>query len=172
MGGKQEGMRILQVKNGKGLLFTVSLDRCADISELSLKGDNYAYIAPCGYVAPTYYDNKGAGFLKSFTAGFLTTCGLTNVGSPCVDQGQEFPLHGSIANTPCEKYCYYIENDEIHICATIRDTALFNQILSTRLKNPKKIIRKCASIIVLMKEHQQFRFTIIRSKRALKFPLI
>lgn len=129
MGGKQEGMRILQVKNGKGLLFTVSLDRCADISELSLKGDNYAYIAPCGYVAPTYYDNKGAGFLKSFTAGFLTTCGLTNVGSPCVDQGQEFPLHGSIANTPCEKYCYYIENDEIHICATIRDAALFNHKL-------------------------------------------
>ena len=31
-GGKGDGMRLLQVRNGKGLEFTVSADRCADIS--------------------------------------------------------------------------------------------------------------------------------------------
>ena len=31
-GGKGDGMRLLQVRNGKGLDFTVSADRCADIS--------------------------------------------------------------------------------------------------------------------------------------------
>lgn len=128
-GGKQDGMRILIVKNATGLEFTVSLDRCADISELNVKGDNYAYISPCGYVAPTYYDKVGSNFLKSFTAGFLTTCGLNNVGSSVNVDGVDYGLHGDIANTPCEKHCYFVQNDEIHIKATIRDAALFNNQL-------------------------------------------
>ncbi len=129
MGGKADGMRILRVKNGKGLEFTVSLDRCADISELSLKGDNYAYIAPCGYVAPEYYDNKGVGFLKSFTAGFLTTCGLVNVGNPCVDDGQELALHGNVSHVPAESYSYTVDEDKIVIKAIIRDASLFSHKL-------------------------------------------
>lgn len=124
-GGKGDGMRMLYVRNGKGLEFWVSVDRCADISRLSLKGDNFGYFAPCGYVSPKYYDNKGVGFLKSFTAGFFTTCGLTAVGSPCVDNGEELPLHGTISNTPCENIGYWIADDGIHIKAIIRDAALF-----------------------------------------------
>ena len=72
-GGKADGMRVLEVRNGKGLEFTVSLDRCADIPYLFYKGNSMAYIAPCGMVGPHYYDNSGINFLKSFTAGFLTT---------------------------------------------------------------------------------------------------
>ena len=126
VGGKGDGMRMLNVRNASGLEFSVSLDRCADLVKVSLKGDNYGFFAPCGYVSPKYYDNVGAGFLKSFTAGFLTTCGLTAVGSPCIDEGEELPLHGTISNTPCENYSHWIENDEIHIKATIRDAALFS----------------------------------------------
>ena len=129
VGGKGDGMRMLNVKNAKGLEFSVSLDRCADLVKVSLKGDNYGFFAPCGYVSPKYYDNVGAGFLKSFTAGFLTTCGLTAVGSPCVDDGEELPLHGTISNTPCENFSHWIENDEIHIKAVIRDAALFSHHL-------------------------------------------
>ena len=102
VGGKADGMRILSVKNGMGLEFEISLDRCGDISRLSFKGDNMGYFAPCGYVSPKYYDSVGNGFLKSFTAGFFTTCGLTSVGTPCEDNGEVLPLHGTISNTPCE----------------------------------------------------------------------
>lgn len=126
VGGKGDGMRILNVRNGKGLEFTVLADRAADIARLSLKGDNFGYFAPCGYVSPKFYDNKGAGFLKSFTGGFMTTCGLTAVGSPCVDDGEELPLHGTIANTPCENIAHWTENDEIHIKAIVRDAAIFD----------------------------------------------
>ena len=66
-GGKGDGMRMLNVRNGKGLELTISLDRCADIVRASLKGDNYGYFAPCGYVAPQYYDDKDAGFLRNRT---------------------------------------------------------------------------------------------------------
>ena len=133
VGGKGDGMRLLNVTNGAGLAFTVSADRAADISRLSLKGDNFGYFAPCGYVAPAYYDSEGIGFLKSFTAGFLTTCGLTNVGNPCEDDGETLPLHGTIANTPCESIHHFIENDEIHIRAVVRDARIFaHQLLLER----------------------------------------
>ncbi len=128
-GGKAEGMRILHVWNQKGLVFDISLDRCGDISRLSVKGDNFGYFSPSGYVAPQYYDNKGAGFLKSFTAGFFTTCGLAAVGSPCTDDGEELPLHGTISNTPCEKFSYQIENNAIVIRLTVRDAAMFSHQL-------------------------------------------
>lgn len=88
-GGKGDGMRLLQVKNGLGLEFTVSADRCADIARLSLHGQNCGFFSVNGYVDPAYYDDKQAGWLKNFTAGFLTTCGLLAVGSPCTDEGQE-----------------------------------------------------------------------------------
>lgn len=124
-GGKGDGMRILHVRNNKGLVFDVSLERCGDISRLSLKGDNFGYFSPCGYVSPKYYDDKGVGFLKSFTAGFFTTCGLTAVGSPCTDNGEELPLHGTISNTPCDNFSHWIENEEIHIKLTVRDARMF-----------------------------------------------
>ena len=51
IGGKGDGMRLLQVRNGLGLEFTVSPDRAADITRLSYEGVNYSYISPSGYVA-------------------------------------------------------------------------------------------------------------------------
>lgn len=129
VGGKGDGMRMLYVRNGKGLEFWVSLDRCADISRLSLKGDNFSYITPCGYVSPAYYDGVGLGFLKSFTAGFCTTCGLTAVGNPCEDDGEQLPLHGTISNTPCESFGYWTDDNSIHIKAVVRDARIFSHKL-------------------------------------------
>ena len=126
VGGKGDGMRLLQVRNGNGLELTVSADRCADIARLSLGGVNFGYFSPCGYVSPKYYDKDGNGFLKSFTAGFLTTCGLSSVGTPCVDDGEKLPLHGTVSNTPAENVYWQISQNDIHIHATVKDEALFS----------------------------------------------
>ena len=56
VGGKGDGMRLLEINNGKGLEMTVSLDRTADISRLRFRGINMSYFSPCGYVAPAYYE--------------------------------------------------------------------------------------------------------------------
>ena len=40
VGGKGDGMRLLEVNNGKGLMFTISADRCGDISRMYFKGVN------------------------------------------------------------------------------------------------------------------------------------
>jgi len=56
IGGKGDGMRLFQVRNGLGLECTISLDRCADISRLSFMGRNIGFFSPCGYVGSAYYD--------------------------------------------------------------------------------------------------------------------
>ncbi len=131
--GKGKGMTLLNIRNGKGLYMSLCPDRAMDIVKVEFKGDNIGYLAPCGYVSPEYYDNRGSGFLKSFTAGFMTTCGISAVGSPCIDKDEELPLHGNIANTPCEEYSYTQNYDEITVVGVIRDASIFgNSYLLTR----------------------------------------
>jgi hypothetical protein len=102
-GGKAKGVKAFDVRTGSGLEFTVLADRCLDIAGLSFKGINCSYITKTGIAAPEYYNENGIGFLRSYFAGFLTTCGLRNVGSPCEENGESFPLHGRISNTPGEE---------------------------------------------------------------------
>lgn len=128
-GAKGNGMHFLYIRNGKGLEAWISIDRAGDVSRLSYKGDNMGFFAPCGYVAPQYYDEKGAGFLKSFTAGFFTTCGLTAVGSPCTDDGEELGLHGSISNTPAELLCVEETENALVVKLKVRDTHDFGRKL-------------------------------------------
>lgn len=129
VGGKGDGMRLLQVRNGRGLELTVSLDRCADISRVTFGGMNVGFFSPCGYVAPAFYQPTGSDWLKSFTAGFLTTCGLEAVGSPCVDEDEVLPLHGTIGNTPAEQAWWCQDGDDLVIHALVRDEVLFGRKL-------------------------------------------
>ena len=128
-GGRKEGMKILHVKNGLGLDMTISLDRGGDISSLSLHGKNMSYLTPNGYVSSRYYDDKGAGWIKTFTAGFLTTCGFNNVGSPCQDENGEYPLHGSINQTPVDSYSYEVLDNRIVIKTILLDEGIFSRKL-------------------------------------------
>ena len=143
-GGKGDGMRLLQVKNGLGLEFTVSADRCADIARLSLHGQNCGFFSVNGYVDPAYYDDKQAGWLKNFTAGFLTTCGLLAVGSPCTDEGQELPLHGAIDNIPAEHILWDMDEEKIWIKATMRHAQIFAE------KRAQKPIETTADLVAVV----------------------
>ena len=128
-GGKGDGMRLLQVRNGKGLEFTVSADRCADISRLIFRGENCGFFSANGYVAPAYYDDKEDGWLKNFTAGFLTTCGLLAVGAPCTDEGVRLPLHGAVGNIPAERVSWDMDDEKIWIKARMRHARIFAEKL-------------------------------------------
>lgn len=182
IGGKGDGMRLLQVKNGRGLEFTVSADRCADISRLSFKGINMGYFSPCGYVAPSYYDDKNAGFLKSFTAGFLTTCGLTAVGSPCEDEGEMLPLHGTAANIPAEHIYWERGEKDIRIHAVINDEGIFSHKLvmyreiicsleENRIMVSDKIVnRGDTSCPVMLLYHMNMGYPLLSEKAQVHIP--
>jgi len=132
-GGKGNGMRLLEVRNGLGLQFTVSADRCADISRLSFRGDNYGFFAPCGYVGPQFHHGDSHdGFVRSFTAGFLTTCGLAAVGAACRDDGEDLPIHGTVSNMPSDILRRTVDDDAIRIDAVVSDSVLFGRKLTLR----------------------------------------
>lgn len=184
IGGKGDGMRLLQVKNGKGLEFTVSADRCADISRLSFRGINMGYFAPCGYVAPAYYDDKGDGFLKSFTTGFLTTCGLTAVGTPCEDDGEKLPLHGTVSNIPAEQIYWEQDDKEIRIHAKIVDEGIFahklvmNRTIICSLEENKITVqdtitnrgdKECPAMILY---HLNMGYPLLSEKAQVKIPSV
>lgn len=137
-GGKANGVKAFEVKNGSGLEFTVLADRCLDIAGLSFKGVNCSYISKTGIVAPQYFDESGIEFLRSFCAGFLTTCGLRNVGSPCEENGEAFNLHGRISNTPGEEVCAKTEWIDgvpvLTISGKMREARLFGEYLMLERK--------------------------------------
>lgn len=66
---------------------------------------------------------------KNFTAGFLTTCGLDAVGSPCEDEGESLPLHGRISNTPAEHLLWDEDDTSIWIKAVMNHARIFERKL-------------------------------------------
>ncbi len=123
--GKANGMRMMRIRNGLGLEVELTVDRCLDIARVIYKGDNLGYFSPCGNVSPMYYDANGSEMVRSFTGGFLTTCGLDNAGEACEVDGVTYPLHGRISNEPAE-HCYWTETEEAFVVvATMRQAGLF-----------------------------------------------
>lgn len=93
--------RQANVYTGSGLCFTVSLDRCMDISSASFQGRAMGWRGAPGDVSPQYYEAEGIRWLRSYFGGLLTTCGLTNVGAPLPNSAESGEgLHGRISNTP------------------------------------------------------------------------
>lgn len=120
-GGKSRGVRAYEIKNGRGLELTVLADKCLNIPYLSYKGINIGFISKAGICAPEYYqENRDRGFLRNFEAGFLTTCGLTYMGSSCEENGRELGLHGPISNTPAENVSSSICWKDDVACMTVR----------------------------------------------------
>ena len=133
IGGRANGVRAMDVKTGGGLEFTVIADRCLDIAGLSFKGINCSYLNKTGIVSPEYYEKEGDGFLRNFFGGFLTTCGLRNVGADCEDEGEKFTVHGRISNIPAEEVSVSTEwnddNAELKISGKMREARMFGENL-------------------------------------------
>ena len=98
--GRERGVRIADVRTGGGLRFTVLLDRGLDIGDAEFAGIPLAYYAPGEFAHPAYFDDDGPKWLRNWGAGLLTGCGLRNVGAPGEIDGEGFPVHGRLSNTP------------------------------------------------------------------------
>ncbi len=137
-GGRADGMRAVDVDNGSGLVFTALPDRCLDIGKISLHGQTLSFLSPCGYVAPPYYDCHGLEWLRSFTAGFLTTCGFSNIGNPSEDAGEALGAHGRLSSLPAEQFSARVRDDgteppEAVLSGVMRHAVIFREnLLLTR----------------------------------------
>lgn len=100
-GGPEDRARFLQFETGTGFMFTVLPDRGMDIASAKYGGASLSWDSPCGEVHPSFYEPQGLGWLRTFFGGLVCTCGLTWMGSPCVDEGIELGLHGRYSHLPC-----------------------------------------------------------------------
>lgn len=132
--GKAQGVKAIDIKNGKGLEMTVLSDKCMDISRLEYKGVNLGVMGKNGVVSPNYFTEDGArGYLKSFNIGFLSTCGLTHAGAACEVDGIKYGLHGVIGNTPAEQVSRWMEFDGddavLYLKGIVRESTTFSENL-------------------------------------------
>lgn len=140
--GKAKGVRGLEVTTGGGLEYTVIADRGLDIAYARYRGIPFSFLSKTGIVAPEYFVEKGAdGFLRSFYAGLLTTCGYTYMGAPGLDDQEQLGLHGRASSIPAEKvnvFEKWEQNDyileikgSVRECITLKENVLLKRSIST-----------------------------------------
>ena len=129
--GKSSGVKIYDMTTGSGLSCTVMADKGMDMFHLSYKGTNMCFHAKPGIVNASLADlyGMGAGFLRSIAGGMFYTCGLSNNGGACTDEGVDHVFNGRVRNIPAEKLASVSEWDgdeyRIGIKGEMRDTGLF-----------------------------------------------
>ena len=134
--GPERGTRAVSFRNAAGLAFCVLLERGMGLYDLQFRGVPLPFLSPVGAVHPAYSDPTGIGWLRTWPAGFLTPCGLTQVGSPGRDGDEELGLHGRIASLPAEnvssgagwqgdEYLLWVEGE-------MRESAVFGENLLLR----------------------------------------
>lgn len=115
--GWGRNLRGIDVNSGSGLHYTILPDRGMDISLASFKGTNLVYLTCNGETHPAFYEPENFGWLHTFAGGLLTTCGLTYLGSPVTDEGEQLGLHGRYSTIPARQVADLSEwiGDDYHI---------------------------------------------------------
>jgi hypothetical protein len=113
-GGKQEGVDVIVVDNGK-LSFTIVPTRGMSVLEARLGDVRLGWNSPVPEVVHPHHINLqgrgGIGWLEGFNE-WLVRCGLENIGGPVTDtfrnanggtSSVDLTLHGKIGNTPASE---------------------------------------------------------------------
>lgn len=115
-----------------------------DIVSLKYKGINISYLSKTGIVSPEYFiEDDVKGFFRNFSAGFLTTGGLSYMGAPSYVDGRKLGLHGVISNTPAYNVCYiddFSKEDSLIVSGKVKEAEVFGNhlILTREIKYDKK----------------------------------
>ncbi|MFH0939178.1 MAG: aldose 1-epimerase family protein [Planctomycetota bacterium] len=141
--GPARGLRVATLRTGSGLEAQVLIDRCLDIGLATFNGAALALRSFTGDTHPAYYNPAGMEWLRTFGAGLLTTCGLSNVGAPSRDNNEEYGLHGRISNTPASNVAVNAQwrGNEYHfsVSGVMREGHLFgpklvlHRVISSKL---------------------------------------
>ena len=148
--GVSRGVRAIDIKSPCGLNFTVLPDRGMDISSLFYRSIPIAWKSATRETSPAFYDSRGLEWLRTFYGGLLTTCGLTTMGPPSIDDGKELGLHGRISNTPAEKVladgCWEKDSYKMWVQGKVREVSVYGEKLelsrtiTTWMDKPKIIL--------------------------------
>jgi hypothetical protein len=131
--GPEAAVEHIQVRTGAGLAYTVVPDRGLDISTVEFAGVPISWQSPNGETHPAYYDARDQEWLHTAAGGLLMTCGLTQVGSPSTDAGEQLGQHGRIHHLPARQVAATGSWDgdeyEMRVSGTVEETAIFGHQL-------------------------------------------
>ena len=131
--GPSRGVRIADVRTGSGLRFQVTLDRGMDIALAEYRGIPLAFRTPAGDVHPSRFDPVGRGWLRTFAGGLMTGCGMTYLGSPCMDLGEELGLHGRLSHLQAEGVAaserWEADECSLLLAGSLRESSMFGENL-------------------------------------------
>ncbi len=134
--GRQQHVRGVRLYNAAGLDLEVITDRGMAITRLTWRGVPLAMTNPGGAAHPAYSEQGGMGWLRTWPAGFLTTCGLTQVGSAAQDGDEALGIHGRVAGLPAEQVSWggAWQGDEylVWVEGTVHEAVPFGHHLSLR----------------------------------------
>ncbi len=135
--GIESGVRGVWLRNAAGLELCVIADRGMGIASLLYRGIPIPFTSAAGTVHPSFTEPHGLAWLRSWPGGFLTPCGLTQVGSPCIDEGVELGLHGRLSSLPAKGLAWggewQGESYVIWVKGCMRETSVFGEnVLMTR----------------------------------------
>ena len=123
---------------GTGFQFQVLVDRGFDLSHARFLGQSLDWHSANGVVAAPFHESPGFGWLRTFPGGLVTTCGLTQVGSPNRDENEDLGLHGRFSTTPAElvRVEREVEGDELRLEAeaNVYETSVFGHKLKLNRK--------------------------------------
>jgi hypothetical protein len=145
--GSQRGSRGVRLYNAAGLDFDVSAERGLSLIRVAFRGIPLAWTSPVGVMHPAYQESSPLGWLRTWPGGFLTPCGLTQVGAPAEDNGVQLGIHGRVAHLPAFNLRWGSEWQDkdylIWVEGTLHETVAFGENLRlhrriwTRLDEPR-----------------------------------
>jgi hypothetical protein len=131
--GPEAGTEMISMRTGSGLSCQISPTKGMDISRAEFLGIPISWQSGNGDAHPHLYDAKGEGWLRTSSGGLLMTCGLSQVGAPCEDEGQSFGLHGRIHHTPARHVSVvadWKDNEyDMQIRGVMEETSIFGEQL-------------------------------------------
>lgn len=134
--GAQRGVRAVRMHNAAGVDLVVVPDRGMSIMEVFYNGVPLAFLSGVGVAHPAYSEHAGLGWLRTWPGGFLTPCGLNQVGSPAEEDGETLGLHGRAASIPAGEVRWggdWREDDYfLYVDGVVRQVSVFGEDLSLR----------------------------------------
>ena len=184
--GATRGTRGVRLYNAAGLDMNVITDRGMGITELSWGGTQLSLLTPTGAANPALGEQPGLGWLRTWPGGFVTVCGLSQVGSPNTDEGEELGQHGRAAGTPAANVSWGGVWDGDHysvwVEGTLREGVVFGPQLSLRRKltmqvdEPRFWIEDCLtnesyhSAPLMLLQHFNLGFPLLDETARLELP--
>jgi hypothetical protein len=99
--GVERGVEVIELRTGAGLELDILPTRGLDFGAVRFNGQPLSWLSAAGFAHPGLVETSPQeGWLRAFGGGLMTTCGLSNVGSPNEDESVQHRQHGRASFAP------------------------------------------------------------------------